>query len=519
MGGNDFSDADAEVVYRSLRVEGRISPVWVQRFQSERATLIEAELSKDQRTTKEERAARDVSRTSDFGASPGKPIGIEEELRTVMPSKVAAAYGAIRVALGRMKEAKTLEGWQELAGEVDTRFAQAVREAPWFPLTYYYRAEWEHYLGESTRALADLSEAVAQQGGFVEARLARAELLLARSRYGDAGKDLDAALDAAPDLARARLLRALLNYYAGRNADAVLELETARRLDPGNLVLRRATKRLRNIVTGPRWSETVTLETPGYTIKAEVSKLPKKGKKEDAAKAVRERTQEYADHLDAARRWFAEFVPGAATAAPRKPLIYIFESPESYYVYADFTQEDRLAHTAGVYFPAYQQLLFFRDESEKETLVTMTHEAFHEYIHGVIPGMPVWANEGMAEYAAGITVRNGRVADTGRLIRPRLRDIQMALRGGWDGIPFERFMAESVERFYSISPELKYAQAWSMIHFFMHAQEGRYKPALDLYLLALSKGKPQDEAFRGSFGRMDLSLMRREWAEYVRALK
>src|SRR5262249_43374771 len=152
-----------------------------------------------------------------------------------------------------------------------------------------------------------------------------------------------------PDLARARLTKALLNYYASRDADAVAELELARRLEPADMFVRRSAKRLRNIVAGPRWSGTVAMETANYLIRAESPRLSKKGKKEDLDKQVKERTQKYADHLSAAKGYFATVISGPESRA-KKPLVYICDTPESYYVYADFTSEDRLEHTAGVYF-------------------------------------------------------------------------------------------------------------------------------------------------------------------------
>src|SRR4030095_9074678 len=42
------------------------------------------------------------------------------------------------------------------------------------------------------------------------------------------------------------------NYYAGRDADAVLELELARRLEPGGMFVRRAAKRPRGNLPGAR---------------------------------------------------------------------------------------------------------------------------------------------------------------------------------------------------------------------------------------------------------------------------
>jgi tetratricopeptide (TPR) repeat protein len=516
VGGNGFQDSAVQVSYRSLKFEGRASPEWIRRLQSERLTLIEAELSKDRRTTKQERATDEESGRS-FGDGLETALPLEAELVDVIPPKVVKAYADGRSWLQKLEKAKSDQQISHLSGQVRQCFEDAIREAPWFPLTYFYRAEWRYQEGDAAGAMRDLAEASAHQEGFVEARVARAELLLREGNYAEAEKEIDGSLRLIPDLAHARLTRALLQYYAGREAEAVAELELARRLEPTDVGLRRQAKRMRNIVAGPRWSGTVAIETPHYLIRAEAPRLSKKGKKEDLDKAVRERTQKYAEHLSGARSYFEQLVSGPQSRA-RKPFVYICDTPESYYVYADFTSEDRLEHTAGVFFNQYQQLLFYRDESEEETLQTMTHEAFHEYLHAILPTVPIWMDEGMAEYVSGVKIDGGRVASVGGILKGRLRNLQAALDSGWDGFGFDFVLWESKEMFYTLAPELQYAQAWSMVHFLMHAKGGKYKPLLDRYVKVLLETRSTAEA-RAVFTGADLGTIQREWLSYVKSLR
>ncbi len=253
------------------------------------------------------------------------------------------------------------------------------------------------------------------------------------------------------------------------------------------------------------------METANYTMRAEVPKTVK-------VAAVRKRLEGYSAHLEAARKYFGTLVEGKSERA-MKPVVYFFAGAEGYYLYSDFTQEDRLEHTSGCYLPAYRQLLFFEDESEAETQATLTHEAFHEYLDSVAPGVPVWLSEGMAEYAAGIEVRNGEVVSRGGVIRGRLLALQDALAAGWRGFPFDRILRESRERFYEVQPERQYAQAWSMVHFFRHHAGGKHAPLLDRYVKSLVKGTPTSEAYAQTFGKQDLEGMRKEWSAYVRGLK
>jgi len=77
---------------------------------------------------------------------------------------------------------------------------------------------------------------------------------------------------------------------------------------------------------------------------------------------------------------------------------------------------------------------------------------------------------------------------------------------------------ESKEQFYTLFPELQYAQAWSMVHFFMHAKGGKYKPLLERYLKVLKETRSTAEA-RAVFPTADLPAMQREWVSYVKSLK
>ena len=149
----------------------------------------------------------------------------------------------------------------------------------------------------------------------------------------------------------------------------------------------------------------------------------------------------------------------------------------------------------------------------------MTHEAFHEYLRSVAPAAPAWLNEGMAEYVSGITVRDGRVVEEAKLIRVRLKVLKIALKYDWEGIPFNVIFRESQKQFYAVAPQLQYAQAWSMVHFFMRYEDGRHRGLLERYLSALTAGKSSEDARRAAFGGVDIHALQREWLGYVRRLK
>ena len=110
------------------------------------------------------------------------------------------------------------------------------------------------------------------------------------------------------------------------------------------------------------------------------------------------------------------------------------------------------------------------------------------------------------------------VASVGGILKGRLRNLKSALESGWEGFPFEFVVRESKEQFYSLAPELQYAQAWSMVHFLVHGKGGKYKPLLDRYMKVLIETRSTAEA-RDVFKGADLPTLQREWLSYVKSLR
>ena len=516
IGGVAYSEGGAAVRYSSLKIAGRASPSWIQRLRAERTTVLEAELAKDARVTREELAAALVSGNS-FGSSPAAALPIESELAPAIPPRVAEKLAVVRDVVKALAQAKTPAVWDELVQEGRRALDEAVREAPWFGPALYYSAEWRYALeGHLDGALSDLAKAAAVQPQLVEARMASATLLLALSDGAGAERELSAALEAVPDLAAGRLLRARLLHFAGKPAEALKELELAWRLAPGDAGVRQAAKRLRNAVVGPRWATSVSMETTHYRLRAEIPASANAKEQLKLAATAKERLQSCAARLEAVRVWIPQLAPGASRRT-EKPQLFLFGSAEGYYVYAEFTLSDRMEHSVGCYLPDVRQLLFFEDTSSEETIETMVHESFHEYLDSIAPGAPAWLNEGMAEYVAGAEVEGGAVVRVG-VVKGRLRLLKAWLDRGAPMIGFATIMRESQAQFYSTLPDLQYAQAWAMVHFLRHGAGGRHRDLLDRYIAMLVQGKNGDDAYAETFAKEDLGALQQDFLRHVKGL-
>jgi len=174
-------------------------------------------------------------------------------------------------------------------------------------------------------------------------------------------------------------------------------------------------------------------------------------------------------------------------------------------VFRVFTDEDRyIRHggprgSAGFFHRRTYELAALADEDTRPYLWhVVQHEAFHQFAHFIISQhMPVWANEGMAEYF-GRAIWIGDDYITG-VITPFDRLNIVSLIDGEQMITFREMMSMELIDWNMQGSYRNYLQAWSMIHFFAHAEDGKYLGPFDKFLLDLDKGRPAFESFRYRF--------------------
>lgn len=132
---------------------------------------------------------------------------------------------------------------------------------------------------------------------------------------------------------------------------------------------------------------------------------------------------------------------------------------------------------------------------------TVQHEAFHQFVYYVLgKNMPTWANEGMAEYF-GEALWTGDGLVVGLIPPLRLKAIQKGIKDSNDFIPLESLLTMSHEAWIAQLTHANYDQAWSTIHFLVHADDGKYQKMLVDFLRDISKGVAPDQAMVARFGK------------------
>ena len=182
---------------------------------------------------------------------------------------------------------------------------------------------------------------------------------------------------------------------------------------------------------------------------------------------------------------------------------WLFKSAEDYYA------SGGPAGSAGVYMSHKRLLMGIAGEDPRDfTWHIVQHEGFHQFADAVIRGdLPAWLNEGLADYfGEGIFTGDGFV--TGVVPLRRLAQIQESIKNARFK-PIRSMMLLSRKDWNAAlgagmgGAGANYDQAWSMVHFLAHAENGKYQKALTNFVLEIGRGRPWDKAWLTCFGPAD----------------
>lgn len=400
------------------------------------------------------------------------------------------------------------DAWRRLragdAKEVAPVFRQAVAERGGLASSWYGRALVKLAAEERWEAREDLDAAISLEPGFAEALAARAEV---RVRFGDltgAAQDVELALSRAPDLAPAWRAAGLLALERAELERAREAFGLAAALDPADALSRRRWMSVREVLAGPPWETTHVHASEHFVVSTNLTA--------DEARVV-------AEKLERGRTACAGLLgaPVAAEARAEKATCLVFDAEDGFRRYASLAHFDHPDITfVGLYSRPYAQLLLFReahDEDGERLEHVLYHEGFHRYAHEVMPHMPRWLDEGLAEVLAAELTRGGP------MIEGRLRTLEGALAAG--RVPSAAALLQlSSHEFYGPASDVHYASAWALCRYLLRgpAPAGA-KAALAALLEALRERSPGKTASEEAFQAVDLAELDRGWRAWLPALR
>ena len=237
-----------------------------------------------------------------------------------------------------------------------------------------------------------------------------------------------------------------------------------------------------------RAAELRTYDTPYYTIRTDLDAA-------DAAEASMRMTRIFEEYQ---HKTF-----GSPGEIHEKFRCFLYRSRE------DYEAAGGPPKSTGVYLDDVKVLMVCTGDHPTATVWgVLQHEAFHQFAAKVIhANLPQWLNEGIAEYF-------GECRFTGDgffpgLARPqrihRLKDEITA--GKLKSVPdLLQMTREQWGRGLTIRD---YDQAWSIVYYMLHADDGKYARPLDRFIVLLGQNVRSATAWRQCFG--DVAQFEARW--------
>ncbi|MBM4110623.1 MAG: DUF1570 domain-containing protein [Phycisphaerae bacterium] len=184
--------------------------------------------------------------------------------------------------------------------------------------------------------------------------------------------------------------------------------------------------------------------------------------------------------------------------------------------------------SGGMFFvsPNGAGLAFFTERvPEEQVRHVIQHEGFHQVAWSYFANdLPIWVNEGMAEFFGMAEVLDGDVV-IGQVDATALRSIQEAIKAGRH-LPLATMLNMSSEAWGANvrggDARLQYDQAWSMIQFLAYGDGGAYQRNFNQYLQLLNAGVPSLQAFGRAFGATGQEMVdafESKWKSFVQGLR
>lgn len=236
-------------------------------------------------------------------------------------------------------------------------------------------------------------------------------------------------------------------------------------------------------------------------------------------------TRAYASHLDLMYEEYARRMAGLPQQAPEVPYVMMFARESDYLDVLRRIHGINATGSGGMFFvsPTGAALAFFVESLPRtRVLHVLQHEGFHQFAHSRFAGrLPMWVNEGLAEFFGEAVVVEDRVV-VGQASPGPVAMVRRAVEQGTT-VDFLRMLTMTGDEWNANvragNAAIQYVQAWSMVQFLGWAENGRHRAGFERFLRLLHAGAPGDRAFIEAFGTDDVRSFENAWREWARTCR
>ena len=216
--------------------------------------------------------------------------------------------------------------------------------------------------------------------------------------------------------------------------------------------------------------------------------------------------------LEEFRFLLSQLLPGLRLDPPVPTTVLLFRNAKSIRPYQRVGANGKPLKNAGFMLPGRERMYLVVDTSKSGVYKTAFHEFVHLVMHLTAEDIPVWLNEGIAEFYEETEIR-GRNFKIGYFNEGWLRLLQRKKL-----IPFDVLQEADHDSEYYTREKLRqvfYAQSWALVHFLMTENEQKRQSQLGKYLNLTAQGTPTGQAFRAAF-EAEPEEIRKEFKDYLR---
>lgn len=222
-----------------------------------------------------------------------------------------------------------------------------------------------------------------------------------------------------------------------------------------------------------------------------------------------------AANLERLRKTLALLTNVAAVNSPVPTSIFLFKDNKSFKPYT-LPGHNRIPSLTG-YFLSRPDRNYIVINAKERVSQIIYHEYIHFFVNNNLPEVPLWFNEGLAEYYSTFESNE----DKTKIGLPVAHHIAFLNQHAiFSNSAFLMSVDQLLEEAdISHEEETKigsfYAQSWLLVHYLMQGQARRLRPRLSRYLMLLAEGEPQNKAFSEAF-EMEEGQLQKALEQYLR---
>jgi tetratricopeptide (TPR) repeat protein len=225
------------------------------------------------------------------------------------------------------------------------------------------------------------------------------------------------------------------------------------------------------------------------------------------------RLKEVGNKLEQFRQTLGVLLPKTKLNSSIPTVVYVFESLDNLQTYLPKSNKGKLV--GGFFIPSAERNYIAL--SVEDLGYNVDEVIYHEYFHYVtgrnLRNVPLWLNEGLAQYYSTFRLSKDKIKIiVGSPLGERVLDLRRRPL-----IPLEKLFAvnyKSPEYNERIKTGIFYAESWSLVHYLIQGNAGQRQTQFDSFISLLENQVSPKEAFEKSF-QTDYAKMEKELSKYL----